>query len=90
MLSLVHEAKPLQIAYKGLHTNDPMLRGTALEYLESTLRAEIRAALWPFLEADTEKSSLRGRDEILDSLMNSHQSIKLNLARLRDHPPKQA
>ena len=36
---------PLQIAYRGLHTTDPVLRGTALEYLEGVLPPDIRDRL---------------------------------------------
>jgi len=50
LLALVLPPSPLQLAYRGLHTSDPQVRGTALEYLEATLPAEIRKALWPFLE----------------------------------------
>ena len=32
-----------------LHTSDPVLRGTALEYLEGVLPPDIRDRLWPFL-----------------------------------------
>lgn len=50
LLSLVLSREPLQIAYRGLHTDDRHLRGTALEYLEGVLPAAIRERLWPFLE----------------------------------------
>ena len=44
LLSLVLPAEPLQIAFRGLHTDDPNLRGTALEYLEGVLPPAIRDA----------------------------------------------
>ena len=84
VLSLALDKKPLQVAFKGLHTDDPILRGTALEYLESALPQDLREHLWPFLEDRRGRAeSNRTRDEILDSLMNSHQSIEINLAKLR-------
>ena len=49
LLSLVLPTAPLQIAYRGLLTDDPALRGTALEYLEGVLPRDIRERLWPFL-----------------------------------------
>jgi HEAT repeat protein len=84
LLSLVLPAEPLQIAYRGLHTDDPNFRGTALEYLEGTLPPAIRDRLWPFLEdrRPPERPS-RGRQEILDDLMRSHESIMLNLDELK-------
>jgi hypothetical protein len=84
LLSLVLPAHPLQIAYRGLHTNDPVLRGTALEYLEGVLPPDIRDRLWPFLGDKPEPvRSSRSRDEILAELLRSNESIVLNLEELR-------
>ena len=86
MLSLVLPKQPLAISYKGLHTDDRMLRGTALEYLESVLPPAIRDGLWPFLEDNRRKQrqpELRGREEILADLLKSNKSIQLNLQALR-------
>ena len=47
LLSLVLPREPLQIAYRGLQSNDRRLRGTALEYLEGTLPPHLRAGLLP-------------------------------------------
>ena len=69
LLSLVLPATPLQIAYRGLHTNDPGLRGTALEYLEGVLPADIKDRLWPFLGDGPDRGAqTRSRDEILADL----------------------
>jgi HEAT repeat protein len=85
LLSFVLPPEPLRIAFRGLHTEDPGLRGTALEYLEGVLPPDIRDRLWPFLE-DT-RPALRGparpRDEILADLLKSHHSIVLNLEELQ-------
>jgi hypothetical protein len=35
-----------------VQTDDAELRGTALEYLESILPADVRAQLWPLLEGE--------------------------------------
>jgi hypothetical protein len=84
LLSLVLPREPLQIAYRGLHTDDQNLRGTALEYLEGTLPPLIRVRLWPFLE-DPRPAERSGRDRqaILDDLLRSHESIMLNLDELK-------
>lgn len=50
LLALVLPTEPMRIAFRGLHTNDQTLRGTALEYLEGVLPPAIREPLWPFLE----------------------------------------
>ncbi len=84
LLSSVLPAAPLQIAFRGLHTSDPALRGTALEYLEGVLPPDIRERLWPFLGTETQvQNGSRGREEILADLMRSNESIVLNLEELR-------
>jgi hypothetical protein len=50
VLGLALPAEPLRIALHAVQTDDPELRGTALEYLESILPPDVRAQLWPFLE----------------------------------------
>ncbi|MCW5966531.1 MAG: hypothetical protein KIT83_21010 [Bryobacterales bacterium] len=89
LLSLVLPREALQIAFKGLHTTDPYLRGTALEYLDSVLPENIRERLWPLLESDARPQKHQGRprsrDEILADLRRSNQSIIVNLERLRGH-----
>lgn len=84
VLALVLPREPLKIAFRGLHTRDPVLRGTALEYLESVLPAAVREKLWPLLlKAEAPKPpSGRSREEILDNLLKSNQSIEIEL---KDH-----
>ena len=78
LLSLVLPGEPLQIALRGLHTDDQNLRGTSLEYLESVLPPEIRGLLWPFLEDDAGvRRSARPREEVVADLLRSHQSIEM-------------
>ncbi|MFB3852662.1 MAG: hypothetical protein ACE148_02425 [Vicinamibacterales bacterium] len=84
LLSLAIAREPLQIAYRGLQVDDPFLRGTALEYLETVLPPAIREKLWPFLEdRRPAPRSRRSREEILADLVRSNESITLNLAELR-------
>lgn len=84
LLSLILPRQPLIIAYRGLHTDDPTLKGTALEYLESVLPPDIRAPLLPLLEDPRpETRANRSRSEVLDELVNSNESIQLNLEALR-------
>ncbi|MCH7803225.1 MAG: hypothetical protein IH937_04010, partial [Acidobacteria bacterium] len=82
ILSLALPREPLKIAFRGLHTDNRDLKGTALEYLETILPERIRKSLWPFLEDDRKVSSEKSqsREEILAELMQSNQSIELNLA----------
>jgi AAA family ATP:ADP antiporter len=84
LLSLVLPREPLQIAFRGLQTEDPHLKGTALEYLEAVLPAPIRDRLWPFLEDRGPASRpARPREEILADLIRSNESIMINLEELR-------
>jgi hypothetical protein len=85
LLSLVLPPEPLRIAFRGLHTDDPNLQGTALEYLEGVLPLAIRKQLWPFLEDRRPSASrpTRPRDEILAELLRSHNSIMINLEELQ-------
>jgi len=84
MLSLVLPPTPLKIAYRGLFTDDDLLRGTALEYLENALPDNIRRRLWPFLEdRRTGGGAARAREDIIADLIASNQSIALNLEELR-------
>jgi hypothetical protein len=50
LLSLVFSKQPLSIAFRGLHSEERDIRGTALEYLSSILPGPTRAQLLPFLE----------------------------------------
>jgi AAA family ATP:ADP antiporter len=90
LLSLVLPREPLQIAFRGLYTDDLNLRGTALEYLDGVLPPAIRLCLWPFLE-DRRPSSrpVRPRDEILADLLRSNQTIRLNLDELKQRAEAQ-
>jgi len=84
LLSLVLPREPLLVAYRGLHTSDPHLKGTALEYLEAVLPPLIRQRLWPFLEErPAAVKPARPREEILGDLLRSHESIMINLEELR-------
>ena len=77
VLSLVLRAEPLKIAFRGLHSDNRTLRGTALEYLESVLPADIREKLWPFLEydADAKPTQSSPRAQVLAALLQSRESV---------------
>lgn len=76
LLGLVLPSEPLRIAYRGLHSTDQGMRGTALEYLESVLPPETRERLWPLLEGGPASvGARRPREEILADLLRSNESI---------------
>ena len=80
LLSIVMPSEPLHIAYRGLHTDDRALRGTALEYLESVLPPDVRDVLWPLIADDQPRSApAPPRKEVITRLVEAHPSILLNL-----------
>ena len=85
LLALALPRQPLRIAFKGLYTPDPLLRGTALEYLESSLPPEIRKALWPYLEDNRPRrpGPARAPEKVLNDLLDSSASIVIRLEELR-------
>ena len=84
LLSLVLPSQPLQIAFRSLHSENSRLRGTALEYLEGVLPAEIRERLWPFLVQGTAEPSSPQYDDAIATLLRTSSSITLQgIARTR-------
>jgi hypothetical protein len=51
LLALALEREPVRIAARAFDTDDPYVRGTALEYLETVLRPDLFSALQPRLAA---------------------------------------
>ena len=85
LLSLILPRETVLIAFHGLHTSDPYLRGTALEYLEAVLPEGLRQKLWPFLEAeDNVVRHRRNADQAVQQLLASRESIMVALHRVRE------
>jgi len=85
LLSLTLPKEPLRISFRALHTGDEMLRGTALEYLDSVLPPAVRERLRPMLEDKRPKErEPRTHDEVLAALLRSHESIQAKLVELRE------
>jgi hypothetical protein len=84
LLALVLPTEPLRIAFRGLHTDDRALRGTALEYLDSVLPQQIRDRLWHFLDDRPLPGTVRRpHGDTLADLLRSHEAIRLNLEELK-------
>jgi hypothetical protein len=84
VLGLALPAEPLRIALQAVKADDPALRGTAIEYLESILPPDVRAQLWPFLalgdgapaaEAKVVAKPPHSSDELLASLRHSFSQL---------------
>ena len=85
LLSLILPRVTVQLAYQGLQTGDPHLRGTALEYLETVLPESVRQRLWPFLEDQGRRPGRTGRpaEDVVRELLASKESIMLALGDVR-------
>jgi ATP:ADP antiporter, AAA family len=69
ILAIHIDRESLRIAFKALHEEEPHLRGTALEYLETVLPDEVRDAVWPFLGEDRPMRAARPAKDILADLV---------------------
>jgi len=68
ILALHLEREPLRMAFKALYQDDTSYRGTALEYLDTVLPAEIREILWPHLSAAAPLPRSRTPQDLLADL----------------------
>jgi hypothetical protein len=83
LLSLVMPREPMQIAFRSLHTDDPHLQGTAIEYLEEVLPLQIRERLWPYIERRPVTRTARPTSEVIAELLRSNHTIAVNLRELQ-------
>jgi len=83
LLSLILPRETLRLAFHALHTDDAYLRGTALEYLETTLPDAVWQRLSRVLEPGAVSAAARGRAAALEELLASRESISLALAQAR-------
>jgi hypothetical protein len=90
LLSLIHDRGPLMTAFRSLHLEDRQMRGTALEYLESVLPVKTREMLWEILQERPSRSANKGRNEIVQDLLNSSETVVLHLRRNRIPGPEQS
>jgi hypothetical protein len=78
LLAVLYPREPLQVAFRALHSEDRMLRGLSLEYLEGVLPTHTFELLAGVLDTKVAKSG-RPSEEALEELMASQQSIILTL-----------
>jgi hypothetical protein len=79
LLGLILPRDPLKVVFRALHTDDRLLRGLALEYLEAALPDHIRGKLAHIVEEAPRGQPRRSSEEILASLMQSNQSVVLRI-----------
>lgn len=85
VMALIMPRRPLELAFRALHSGDAHLRGTALEYLETSLPPAIREKLWPFVDdqAGRRVRPARSRDQIVADLVRSNDSLALGIEAAR-------
>jgi AAA family ATP:ADP antiporter len=89
LLSLILPRQTLRLAFHALHTGDPYLRGTALEYLETVLPESVWATLSPLVEqGEVPAARTRGSADALRDLLASQESISIALAEARRREPR--
>jgi hypothetical protein len=82
LLALLLPEDAVRIAFRALHTNDPHLKGTVFEYLESATPADTRRLLLTVLDADAEhRMHFAASGDAMRKLIasNVHVSSTLNL-----------
>jgi MFS family permease len=87
LLGIVHDRDLLALALRALRTGDPSLHGTAVEYLDNILPAEVRRALEPHLElskkAPKRERPQRTHADIAEELVRSMSNVKIDREALR-------
>ena len=85
LLSLWLPRETLRLAFHALHTGDPYLQGTALEYLETVLPDAVWERLTPLVEPGEVSAAARhrGSAQALEDLLASRESITVALAEAR-------
>ena len=71
LLAVFLPAEPLKVAFRALHSQDRMLRGLALEFLESHLSAGLVSQLRRLLDPAPARPTARPAPEVLKELIAS-------------------
>jgi ATP:ADP antiporter, AAA family len=81
LLAVVLEREPLQVAFRALHSEDRLLRGLGLEYLEGVLQSGLGGRLTALVDEAPARGKGQSDEALLDRLMQSNQSLILELRR---------
>ena len=71
LLGVCLEREAVALSLHAILGPDSHLRGTALEYLDNVLPADLRERLWPFLRAARSERPKRPRSAIVEELITS-------------------
>ena len=99
LLVTVLPREPIKVAFRVVHSEDPMLRGLALEYLTGVLPETVRTRLWDILDAGVGQSTsapssttaleelLRSQDGLLEQLTRQVTPSVVDAREPADPPP---
>lgn len=90
LLAVLLPREPLRTAFRAVHSEDRLLRGLGLEYLESVLPSGTREKLWHVIDAAPISESARNPEEVLRQLMLSNESLVLPLKKPSSAEPPTA
>jgi AAA family ATP:ADP antiporter len=89
LLTLALEREPMRIAAWAVRSEDPTLRGTALEYLHNVLPDPVRDALWPHLRIATTAARVgRSPQQLRDELLRASGTLSVSRGALRTRSPR--
>ena len=89
LLSLALEREPMRIAAWAVRSEDPILRGTALEYLHNVLPDPVRVALWPHLRiATTAAREGRSPQQLREELLRAGGTLSVSRGALGSRSPR--
>lgn len=77
LFATVLPREPVKIAFRALHTDDKLLRGLAVEYLDGVLPPGLRERLWAVVEPNSEIPPAGPDHDALADLLRCHQSLLL-------------
>jgi hypothetical protein len=69
----------VKIAFRSLHTDDPALRGLAIEYLDGVLPDHVREGLWALIETKPPAHAQESSQDLLGELLLAHESLMLKM-----------
>jgi len=73
----------LKAAFRSLHSNDELLEGLAMEYMDGVLPPNLREKL-RMLQRKPAGERLHSSEEAAQLLLRSHQSIELKIRQLAE------
>jgi hypothetical protein len=79
LLAVELPAEPLKVAFRALHSEDRLLHGLALEFLESHLSRATVAQLRRLVNPASSTAVPRPAEQVLNELMASNYSIMASL-----------